>query len=273
MARPRVPIEERLLAKVEERAGHWLWSGASNKGTPVLKVTGDSGDRPRQVAVRRLLWEGEHGQVAEGGLIVQKCTVSACVNPDHMKCIRRRKRRRKERFTRAMHDMALVLSNRYYLQLFQRGLSRRWTDPIEESSVYIHFLRAAKMVVNYDMNPQWFIKAQFKRMWPEHALPQPNQLYCENAVNRYNNWTDEYAAAQEDVISYKTLGRDRFKPEDQYLRRLAEADGVSERRALIRNCTEFGTKYLKHRGVWAKVKDRYIAWKEDTDDPSSMAVA
>lgn len=75
------PSIDRLLAAVEfdVNGGCWLWSNAPNAyGYGQVKVDG------RFLMAHRLSYEHHKGPVPDGLLVLHKCDVRSCVNPDHL---------------------------------------------------------------------------------------------------------------------------------------------------------------------------------------------
>jgi hypothetical protein len=75
------PPIDRLLSAVEfdTNGGCWLWSNAPNAyGYGQVKVDG------RFLMAHRLSYEHHNGPVGDGLLVLHKCDVRACVNPDHL---------------------------------------------------------------------------------------------------------------------------------------------------------------------------------------------
>lgn len=74
-----------VRAYIEEKStpcppsGCWLWNdGVSPAGYGVLGILGRN-QRPHRVA-----FEEFHGPIPEGMLVLHKCNVRSCVNPDHL---------------------------------------------------------------------------------------------------------------------------------------------------------------------------------------------
>ena len=140
---------------------------------------------------------------------------------------------------------------------------------VEDQRVFAQFIQVARIIRGTYKHPpkvDWrdFVRAQFE-MWngPKNTVPQPSMLHSEGAFARYTSWVELRTADEDRIVQYKKLPpKERYKPEDKYLARLAEAQGVSEKRMLIRACTDFTEKYLKYKGVWEVVKEDYIKWKK-----------
>lgn len=78
------------LAKVRKRfdckhrcdlKGCWLWTAATNnRGYGVIGFGGGN----KIVLAHRLSWILHNGEIPDGQLVLHKCDVRACVNPDHL---------------------------------------------------------------------------------------------------------------------------------------------------------------------------------------------
>jgi hypothetical protein len=81
-----VPMKEilrRIEAKTAKTASCWLWQGGCAGGvTPVTTIRTEAGTK--QIAVRRLLWEHNHGPIPPGFLASTSCMISHCVKPEHI---------------------------------------------------------------------------------------------------------------------------------------------------------------------------------------------
>lgn len=81
--------KERLLSNIKEEAGPlptacWIWQKSRNKvsGYGVLTVTENS--KTRTVLAHRLSYTITVGDIPEGLLVLHKCDVRLCINPDHL---------------------------------------------------------------------------------------------------------------------------------------------------------------------------------------------
>lgn len=97
-------LPERVAAKVEERDGHWIWTGWTNDaGYPYVRHEGR--DRPAY----RVTYELLVGAIPDGLELDHLCVTPTCVRPDHLEPVTHaeNQRRIRERFTacrRAGHD-------------------------------------------------------------------------------------------------------------------------------------------------------------------------
>lgn len=86
-ARHRTPPEIRFMSQVipEPNSGCWLWLGHAMKG-----YYGSLRGRfwvdydPGQILAHRASYLMFKGKIPEGVLVLHKCDVSLCVNPDHL---------------------------------------------------------------------------------------------------------------------------------------------------------------------------------------------
>ena len=73
-------VQERFEAKVEERAGHLIWTGSCDTaGTPQFRVAG------RLTTARRIAWELHHGTVSAAVLVMACPAEPRCVNVEHLR--------------------------------------------------------------------------------------------------------------------------------------------------------------------------------------------
>lgn len=80
MAFVAVPMQTRLLRRrVIDAKGCWLWTGdASRFGHGRIEVNG------RKTGVHRVSYAIHVGPIPSGVLVLHKCDVPACFNPDHL---------------------------------------------------------------------------------------------------------------------------------------------------------------------------------------------
>lgn len=65
---------------VKQADGCWIWTGCLYKKSGYGRVRrGET-----QQAAHRLAWQITHGEIPCGLLVLHKCDVRACVNPDHL---------------------------------------------------------------------------------------------------------------------------------------------------------------------------------------------
>jgi len=76
----RAGIRERFDAFVapEPMTGCWLWSGSDNGRYGLIRHDG------KQRKAHRVAYELHRGAIPEGLVVMHKCDVTVCVNPDHL---------------------------------------------------------------------------------------------------------------------------------------------------------------------------------------------
>ena len=82
MARPRIPISEKIANKVAKipEAGCWIWLGAiTNHGYGRMTL-----GRKTHIAAHRASYELKNGPIPDGMLALHHCDIKWCVNPDHI---------------------------------------------------------------------------------------------------------------------------------------------------------------------------------------------
>lgn len=75
------PILSRLLSRVQKcpLSGCWLWTGAVNpKGYGHLRFN------RKDLIASRASWTAHRGPVPDGLLVLHRCDVPLCINPDHL---------------------------------------------------------------------------------------------------------------------------------------------------------------------------------------------
>lgn len=84
MPRLRMPLIERLMAKVEKQDGDgcWLWAGGKNNNG--YGHIGRGGSGGKKVLTHRASFEHFVGQIPDGLCVLHSCDIPACVNPDHL---------------------------------------------------------------------------------------------------------------------------------------------------------------------------------------------
>jgi hypothetical protein len=85
--KPRKPYTRkdkrpRWEAKVERTENHWLWTGSHNLGGYGHLRSGPAPGRLEKA--HRLAWEFYRGPLPLGLLVLHRCDIPACVNPDHL---------------------------------------------------------------------------------------------------------------------------------------------------------------------------------------------
>jgi len=86
----RIPIVDRLMARVEvEAGGCWIWTGAVAGGGYGIIGTNDVTPRgnPRPAYVHRVAYEHFVGPIKEGLEIDHLCRTRRCVNPEHLEAV------------------------------------------------------------------------------------------------------------------------------------------------------------------------------------------
>lgn len=80
-------IVQRVMARVFQRDGHWLWPGATN-GKGYAKTTmGSRRTGRRTVALHRWMWERARGPIPGNLQIDHRCRTRNCINPDHLEVV------------------------------------------------------------------------------------------------------------------------------------------------------------------------------------------
>lgn len=81
---PRIPVEQRLWAKVDKSEGCWTWTGRTNR-YGYGRIWRDGKD----LGVHRLAWELLVGPIPADMTIDHLCLNKVCVNPDHLEVVTR----------------------------------------------------------------------------------------------------------------------------------------------------------------------------------------
>jgi len=82
MARPRIPIDQKISEKVVKipESGCWLWIGSiTNHGYGTMTL-----GRNKNISAHRASYELRHGPIPDGMLALHHCDIKCCVNPDHI---------------------------------------------------------------------------------------------------------------------------------------------------------------------------------------------
>ena len=82
MARPRIPISEKIASKVAKipEAGCWIWLGSiTNHGYGTMTL-----GRKTHIVAHRASYELKYGPIPEGMFALHHCDTKCCVNPDHI---------------------------------------------------------------------------------------------------------------------------------------------------------------------------------------------
>lgn len=75
-----IPLEQRLLAKVEKTESCWLWNGAKLKfGHGVIGI-----GNKKTILTHRASWIIHKGEIPKNLCVLHKCDVPNCINPEHL---------------------------------------------------------------------------------------------------------------------------------------------------------------------------------------------
>jgi hypothetical protein len=80
-------LAERFTTKYvpEPNSGCWLWTGFDNgKGYGLLSIRNRAKREHYNLLAHRVSWVLHNGEVPAGALVLHKCDVRCCVNPDHL---------------------------------------------------------------------------------------------------------------------------------------------------------------------------------------------
>jgi DNA-binding XRE family transcriptional regulator len=78
--RPPKPMEERFWSKVQKQSnGCWLFTSVHG-GTAYGMLSVKEGE----YLAHRISWVLHYGEIPQGTLVLHKCDVPKCVNPDHL---------------------------------------------------------------------------------------------------------------------------------------------------------------------------------------------
>lgn len=73
-------VEKRFWSKVDKTGDCWLWTG----GACSLSIGSRSDGSRGMIAVNRLAWKLQYGEVPDGMCVLQSCRNKRCVHPDHL---------------------------------------------------------------------------------------------------------------------------------------------------------------------------------------------
>jgi len=85
--RQRIPIFDRLVARIDASGVCWEWTGAKSEGYGVI---GRGGRGEGNALTHRVMWEQLVGRIPEGLDVDHLCRNRACCNPDHLEPVDRR---------------------------------------------------------------------------------------------------------------------------------------------------------------------------------------
>jgi hypothetical protein len=70
----------------EPNSGCWLWTGSDNgyRGYGLLGIRNRQKGEHYNLLAHRVSWMVHRGDIPNGALILHKCDVRSCVNPDHL---------------------------------------------------------------------------------------------------------------------------------------------------------------------------------------------
>jgi hypothetical protein len=71
--------DQRIMRRVTTDGDHWLWTGATSNGYPMIRRDG------RMISCHRWLWEQRYGRLDPSQRLLSNCVREACVNPEHWK--------------------------------------------------------------------------------------------------------------------------------------------------------------------------------------------
>lgn len=111
----RMPVIDRLMAKVVEQGDCWIWTGSVGS-SGYGKVTGEPhapGVKAPDLLTHRVVWEHHYGPIPDGLQLDHLCGVIRCCNPDHLEPVthEENQRRRAERITHCKHGHAYTEAN------------------------------------------------------------------------------------------------------------------------------------------------------------------
>lgn len=153
---------------------------------------------------------------------------------------------------------------------FYRNGIPNWA--IQPASVRSTFVKAARSLKEVNADVMEYVQAQFvafdklANFKQEKLLPQPRQLIGANAQQRYMQFKtelEERVARQEgfsDEAEDRTVVEKTFSLEEQRLKALAAFNDTDESTILKKMPTQFSREFLKHKGVWKRVKDAWLSY-------------
>ena len=147
---------------------------------------------------------------------------------------------------------------------FYRNAIPEWR--VQPSTVKLAFKKAASTCEWLGAKPQRFMEAQFIRfdrlsVYKERPiLPQPYHLNGPSAITAYQEYKRELLDRRASR-SVKSTHKG-FTIEQDKLSSLALFHGCEEEKVLSKLPQEFSRAFLKHKGVWSRVRERFISANE-----------
>lgn len=121
--------------------------------------------------------------------------------------------------------------------------------PVENQSVFSHFLKAAQIVLDEDGDPKMFLKAQFGALKWARKFPFPAMLHTTNARLRYMDYRSQHEDAEAKETTEADFFFDEFEWQARKLKNLAASTGLTEKKALAMYRKQFTRPFLRLRGV------------------------
>lgn len=178
----------------------------------------------------------------------------------------------KEETSEVKNPLARRIFRLYYEYLAPRGTKFEfYRNSIPEwrtqpATVKSAFKRAAETCDWLKAKPQRFVEAQFIKfdrlsVYKERPiLPQPYHLNGPSAITAYQEYKRELLDRKASH-SVKSTHKS-FTIEQDKLSSLALFHGCGEEKVLSKLPQEFSRAFLKHKGVWRRVRERFISANE-----------
>lgn len=148
--------------------------------------------------------------------------------------------------SREVQKVAKLLASRYSLLVRSENTHRHPLNsriPLEASSVFIHFVKTAKLVLEEKADPEVYLKSQFLWFKRLRAFPFPAQLHTPNARLRYLELSMRIQA-RKDMEVVSTDGQiEGDDLERRRLIRVAKTMGLKPRAALKQCSGMFSTGF------------------------------
>lgn len=77
-------VAERFWAKVDKSGECWLWTGARSRSSDGSPGYGNFRAAGENISSHRFSWVLAFGEVPVGKLVLHRCDVRNCVNPEHL---------------------------------------------------------------------------------------------------------------------------------------------------------------------------------------------